>query len=185
MKKIFKRWFLIFFSYSIGRLAYDKRYFKGKYFEKDGIGWSWVFKSFFKQKIWGVNKTAQWPVNPQIKIGNPNNIEFDINDLHIFHTYGTYFQAIGAKIKIGQGCYIGPNVAIITSNHDLYDLDKHSCAKEVIIGKKCWVGYGAVILPGVVLGDNTIVGANAVVTRSFTEGNVVLGGIPAKIIKKL
>lgn len=57
--------------------------------------------------------------------------------------------------------------------------------KDVIIGKKCWIGMNAIILPGVKLGDNTIVGAGSVVTKSFPDGNLVIAGNPAKIINKL
>ena len=57
--------------------------------------------------------------------------------------------------------------------------------KDIIIGKKCWIGMNSVILPGVVLGDHTIVGAGAVVTKSFVDGNCVIGGNPARIIRKL
>lgn len=57
--------------------------------------------------------------------------------------------------------------------------------KDVVIGEKCWIGMNSVILPGINLGGNTIVAAGAVVTKSFPQGNVVLAGVPAKIIKEL
>jgi acetyltransferase-like isoleucine patch superfamily enzyme len=57
--------------------------------------------------------------------------------------------------------------------------------KDVIIGKKCWIGMNAIILPGVQLGDNTIVGAGSVVTKPFPDGNILIAGNPAKIIKRL
>ncbi len=53
---------------------------------------------------------------------------------------------------------------------------------KIKIGNNCFIGQNAIILPGVSLGDNTIVGAGAVVTKSFPDGNVVIGGNPAKII---
>ena len=49
--------------------------------------------------------------------------------------------------------------------------------------KNCWIGFNAVILPGVILGDNTIVGAGSIVTKSFESGHCVIAGNPAKIIK--
>ncbi|MFI5156975.1 MAG: acyltransferase, partial [Chitinophagales bacterium] len=65
-----------------------------------------------------------------------------------------------------------------------YDSRKN-ILKPVSIGRYCWLGAGAKIMPGVVLGDWTIVGAGAVVTGSFPGGHCIIGGIPARIIKEL
>ena len=56
--------------------------------------------------------------------------------------------------------------------------------KPVTIGDNCWIGGSATIVPGVTLGNNVVVAAGAVVTKSFGD-NVVIGGNPAKIIKEL
>jgi len=55
--------------------------------------------------------------------------------------------------------------------------------KPVRIGRSCWIGSGAIILPGVTLGDDVIVGAGAVVTKSLGDG-VTIAGVPARIIKE-
>ena len=55
----------------------------------------------------------------------------------------------------------------------------------MVIGDECWIASNAVILPGVHLGKHTIVAAGAVVSKSFPEGWCVIGGIPAKVIKRL
>lgn len=96
---------------------------------------------------------------------------FHPDDINNFQGFGNYYQNFTAKIIIGKGTYIAPNVGIITANHDPMDLDKHLPGKDVIIGENCWIGMNAVILPGVVLGPRTIVGAGSVVTHSFPEGN--------------
>lgn len=57
--------------------------------------------------------------------------------------------------------------------------------KPIVIGDYCWLGRNVNILAGVTLGPRTIVGAGAVVTKSFPEGYCVLGGNPAKVIKYL
>lgn len=88
------------------------------------------------------------------------------------------------KIKLGKGVRIAPHVHIITQNHDLYDLAKAAPAKDVIIGANSWIGAQSVILPGVILGDHTIVGAGSIVTKSF-PGNCIIAGNPAKIIRYL
>lgn len=86
---------------------------------------------------------------------------------------------------IGEGTIWGPNVAIISQTHDIGDFDAAPRTPGIRIGKKCWIGLGAVILPGVTLGDHTVVGANAVVRRSFPEGGVVVAGVPASPVRMI
>jgi len=124
-------------------------------------------------------------VNFTTTIVNPDSIIFDVDDLNNFQSPGCYFQCNEGKIYIGKGTYIGPNTGIITSEHSIDNLDIHLPAKDVVIGKNCWIGMNCVILPGIVLGDHTIVGAGSIVTESFEEGNVIIAGAPAKVIKVL
>ena len=95
----------------------------------------------------------------------------------------SYIQGIG-KIYIGDYTIIAPNVGIISANHDIYDYRVHK-KSEVVIGRYCWIGMNCVVLPGVTLGDHTIVAAGSVVTQSFPEGYCVLAGNPATILKKI
>lgn len=97
---------------------------------------------------------------------------------------GCFFTAFeGTTISIGHGTLWACNVCVQTGNHDYLERDKYAC-ESVAIGRNCWIGFGAVILAGVVLGDNVTVGANAVVTRSF-PANVVIAGSPAKVIREI
>ncbi len=142
-------------------------------------------RGLINQKIRGINGNVPWPVSPNQRVGAPSsNIEFHYDDINNFQMVGSYFQAFG-KITIGRGTYIAQNVGIITANHDLLDLDKHAEPKPVTIGEKCWIGMNSVILPGVVLGPHTIVGAGSIVTKSFPDGNCVIAGNPAKMIKRI
>lgn len=159
-------------------------FFKGQYFDSFcSEGWHLAYRSLKLCRKMKTNRNVRWPVSPQIRIQNPNNIIFDFDDLHNFWTYGVYYQAIG-QITIGKGIFIGPNVGIITANHNFEHLEKHYNPKPVVIGKNCWIGMNSIILPGVILGDNTIVGAGSVVTKSFEDGAVIIAGNPAKIIRK-
>lgn len=188
IKKILK---FLFFTVVIPMLRisahvfFDPKYLKGKYFEKNYIGWMWVWRSIWLQKILGFNRFIPWPVSPFITISNPKNVFFDPDDINNFQGYGNYFQNFAGKIYIGKGTYIASNVGIITANHNPYNLDEHLPGEDVIIGKNCWIGLNSVILPGVCLGDNTIVGAGSIVTKSFPNGNCIIAGNPAKIIKLL
>lgn len=91
-----------------------------------------------------------------------------------------YFQGING-IQIGDDTIFAPGIKIISANHDPKDLARHIPADPIKIGKKCWLGVSAIILPGVELGDGTVVGAGAVVTRSFPANSILVGN-PAKNI---
>ena len=180
-------WIIITPIYCWGCICYDKKYLTGRYFDRFHFtkGWEWILRYSIKQKISGYNKHVPWPVPPYVTISVPKNIIFDPNDMDMFHTVGSFFQGIGATITIGHGCEIAQGTGFITANHDLNDLTKSAEGKDIIIGDNSWIGMNAVILPGVILGPHTIVGANAVVTKSFVDGNCVIAGNPAKIIRKI
>lgn len=163
----------------------ESRYFKGKFHGINAKGWNWILTDAFGRLTLRTNRGVRFPCSPFNTIINYKNIEFDPDDLHIFMGKGRYFQAEGAKIHIGKGTYIANNSALITSNHDIYNLSKHDLGNDIILGKGCWLGYGATILPGIILGDQTIVGAGAVVTKSFEEGHCIIGGVPARLIRKI
>lgn len=93
-----------------------------------------------------------------------------------------------SRVTIGSNVDIAPRVYIGTGTHEI-SLDSPGIAgegvsKDVIIGSGCWMGVGSVILPGVELGSKCLVAAGAVVSKSY-ESNVMLGGVPAKMIKVL
>lgn len=92
-----------------------------------------------------------------------------------------------AEVHIGCNCFIGPNVSIYTACHPLDAETRNICvewAEPVHIGDNVWIGGSATILPGVTVGNNVVIGAGSVVTKSFPD-NVVIGGNPAKIIKRI
>lgn len=130
----------------------------------------------------GKNSDSTLPVSPLNHVLYFKNLFFDPSDYRILQGSGKYFQCVG-KICIGKGTYIANNVGLITSNHVFSDLSKHQIPKDIHIGNNCWIGINATILPGVTLGDSTIVGAGSVVTKSFPDGHVIIAGNPAKIIK--
>lgn len=90
-----------------------------------------------------------------------------------------------APVKIGQNCMIAPKAGIYTATHDINPAKRNGgteFAKPISIGDNCWIGAGAIINPGVSLGNNVVVASGAVVTKSFGN-NVVIGGNPAAVIK--
>ena len=158
----------------------------GRWFE-DGVltGWLWIMRFFWFQKVLGFNRHVPFPCHHSATVAGVDNIVFHPDNLDNFLSPGVYWQAFAEKIHIGRGTYIAPNVGLITVNHDLYDLDKHVEGKPIWLGGNCWVGMNSTILPGVILGERTIVAAGSVVTKSFSEGNCVVAGVPARKIKNL
>ena len=104
-------------------------------------------------------------------------------------TFGSdcFFGAAGG-IEIGDDVVAGQYIRFHSENHTYDDLtklikDQGVTHKGIIIRNNCWIGAGAVFLDGAELGEGCVVAANAVVTKAFPE-NSVIGGVPAKIIKK-
>ena len=91
------------------------------------------------------------------------------------------------KIEIGDNTLIGPNTGIYTACHPIdYNqrLEGKEYGKPINIGKNVWIGGSCIILPGVHIGDNSVIGAGSVVTKDIPS-NVVAVGNPCKIIKEL
>ena len=109
------------------------------------------------------------------------NIHIEKN---VFINSGCHFQDQGG-VYIGEGSLIGHNVIIATLNHDMdpyHRADLHP--KPVHIGKRVWIGSGSILLPGVTIGDNSIIGAGSIVTKDVAP-NTIVAGNPAKFIKNL
>jgi acetyltransferase-like isoleucine patch superfamily enzyme len=97
---------------------------------------------------------------------------------------GVYINADNG-VFVGDFANLGPRVGLLSANHDVVDNARQVAAASVRIGRFCWLGMGAVVLPGVELGDFTVVGAGAVVTRSFPAGYCVVAGNPARLLRAL
>lgn len=92
-----------------------------------------------------------------------------------------------SKVTIGNHTLIGPNVSIYTVNHaiDIEDREKGICMnKPVSIGNNVWLGGDVNILPGITIGDGSIIGTGSVVTKNIPAG-VIAAGNPCKVIRKI
>ncbi|GAD18728.1 sugar O-acetyltransferase [Helicobacter fennelliae] len=88
-------------------------------------------------------------------------------------------------ITIGDGAFIGPKVSLITINHDINPHNRETTIyKSIVLESRVWIGANAVILPGVKIGENSIIAAGSVATKDV-PANVIVGGNPAKILKRI
>jgi maltose O-acetyltransferase len=92
-----------------------------------------------------------------------------------------------ASITIGDDVQIGPNVQLLTPTHPVEPeprRQKWEAAQPIVIGDNVWLGGGVIVLPGVTIGANTVVGAGSVVTRDL-PADVVAVGNPARVVRTL
>ena len=102
----------------------------------------------------------------------------------VFINSGCHFQDQGG-IEIGDGTLIGHNVVLATINHDLDPGEnRKNHYAPIKTGKHVWIGSNATVMPGVTIGDWSVVAAGAVVTQDVPPMTVV-GGVPAKILKRI
>ena len=101
---------------------------------------------------------------------------------NVFINHGCEFMDRGG-ITLEDDVLIGPKVNLITINHPMEPTQRRStfCA-PIVIKRNAWIGVGASVMPGVTIGENAVIAANAVVT-SDVAANSVVGGIPAKVLK--
>jgi acetyltransferase-like isoleucine patch superfamily enzyme len=103
---------------------------------------------------------------------------------NIFINHACSFLDIGG-ITIEDDVLIGPKVNLITENHPLNPNDRKTLLlKPVVVKQNAWIGAAATILPGVTIGENSVVAAGAVVAGDVPP-NTIVAGVPAKIIKTL
>lgn len=103
---------------------------------------------------------------------------------NVFINFNCTFLALG-KITIEDDVLIGPNVSLITENHPLDPTQRKGLiSKSILIKRNAWIGSNVTVLPGVTIGENSVIAAGAVVSKDVPD-NTVAGGIPAKIIKSI
>lgn len=135
----------------------------------------------FMSKLTGKPVDGSFSLFPPFHADCGKNITLGKN---VFINAGCKFQDQGGII-IGDGALIGHNVVMATLNHDP-DPEKRGTMHPapIVVGKNVWISSNATILAGVTIGDGAIVAAGAVVNKDV-PANTIVGGVPAKFIKKL
>ena len=127
------------------------------------------------------------PVPDTLRVFPPFYSDFGKN-IHVgenvFINACCHFQDHGG-VTLGDGCQIGHNVVFATLNHGLEPADRGTTyPAPIVLGRNVWVGSNDTILQGVIIGDNAVVAAGAVVSRDV-PANTIVGGVPARIIKRI
>jgi Acetyltransferase (isoleucine patch superfamily) len=103
---------------------------------------------------------------------------------NVFVNHACTFMDRGG-ITLEDNVLIGPKVNLITTNHPINPTERRATISQpIVIRKGAWIGVGATVLPGVTIGENSIVAAGAVVSKDVPDNSIV-GGVPAKFIKSI
>jgi len=93
--------------------------------------------------------------------------------------FGCLFDGRKFEVRTGSNVSIGPEAAILTLGHDPYSSDFSDRGGAVVIGDHAWIGFRALILPGITIGEGAVVGAGSVVSRDVEPYSIV-AGVPAR-----
>lgn len=135
-----------------------------------------------------VTGTIQLPYGQQKFKGklfyNVTGPEYFRSNAYVLINHACTFLDLGG-ITIGDDVQIGPKVNLITENHPVDPAKrKYPDLKPIVIKRNAWIGAAATILPGVTIGENSIVAAGAVVNRDVPD-NMIVGGVPAKALRAI
>lgn len=137
------------------------------------------------RKLWG--ELSGTPLDPTTTIQIPvyvNIGKFTRIGKNVYINHLCSMLDMGT-ITIGDDVLIGPKVNILSEEHPVNPADRKALmVRPVVIKNGAWIGAGATILPGVTVGENSIVAAGAVVNKDVPD-NTIVGGIPAKVIKEI
>ncbi len=127
------------------------------------------------------------PVDPTFRLFPPFYTDFGQNihvGRNVFVNACCHFQDHGG-VWLGDGTLVGHNVVFATLNHNFDPAHRAEMTPApIVVGRNVWIGSNATILQGVTIGDGAVVAAGAVVTRDV-EPDTVVGGVPARLIRRI
>jgi acetyltransferase-like isoleucine patch superfamily enzyme len=141
--------------------------------------WKYAY-FFFYQKILMFNFQIPWPVHYTSYVVNPSRIKFAKKCSPGSGPF-QYIQGTNG-IVLGNNVQLAPGVQLISANHDPDNYDDSLSGDPLEIGSNVWIGAHAVVLPGVHIGDNVIIGAGSIVTSCIPADSIAVGN-PCKVIR--
>lgn len=168
--------------YHDGTQHYECNLYRNMIQKYNSLDFSDDFNRFkLKKSIFGYVGDSTEITAPFYSSGSSKNIF--IGDNSFVNSNVTFVD--DGKIFIGNKCFIGPNVELYTINHPLSCEERskeYTIAKDIMINDNVWIGGGSIILPGVEIGKNSVIGAGSVVTHDIPS-NVVAYGNPCRVIR--
>lgn len=134
------------------------------------------------KKLLGKTGEEVW-IEPPFHCDYGWNIEVGEN---FFANYGLTILDVG-KVTIGDHVQFAPGVSIYTAGHPLHPISRNSGYEygiPITIGNNVWIGGNVIILPGVTIGDNAVIGAGSVVTKDIPD-NMIAVGNPCRVIREI
>ena len=125
-------------------------------------------------------------VGEDVEMWAPLQVDYGFNvhiGAHTFVNHGAYFMD-GAKITIGEHCFIGPDFGAYTAQHPLVAEERNSFIERALpieVGNNVWIGARVTLLPGVHIGEGSVIAAGAVVTKDI-PAHVLAAGVPARVV---
>lgn len=128
-------------------------------------------------------------LGPDVEIRTPFQIDYGYPvriGARFFSNFGLIMLDV-APITIGDDVFVGPNVQLLTATHPVAPGPRRAKiegGKPIVIEDNVWLGGGVIVLPGVTIGKNSVVGAGAVVTKSIPPDSVAVGN-PARVVRPI
>jgi acetyltransferase-like isoleucine patch superfamily enzyme len=167
------------------------RYLRRRLFTRAGWRWQTTGMVFFGRRLeLQVGRSGRIRFGRFVWIGDGTKIRchegaVEIGDKTVFGQECTI--SAYQRIRIGDQCVIADRAMFIDFDHGIAEVERPIRVqgiykRDTVVGSNVWIGYGACVLRGVRVGDNSVIGTNAVVTRDV-PANAVVGGVPAKVIR--
>lgn len=142
--------------------------------------------NYIVQRVFRVNGNCRYQVHYTSQVRQPQNLCLAAMPAKCLAIMSNCNIHAHHGITIGEHTIFASGLSLISANHNLDDLVAGEAppSPPIVIGDNCWIGCNVVVLPGVSIGSNSVIGAGAIVTKSV-PGGVIVAGNPARVIRSI